>query len=51
VDPEQLEEVAGELWSDAGLRELEPVQAAQKWLKPLGRPTNPGNTHSIQVDA
>lgn len=64
VDPEQLEEVAGELWGDEGLRELELVQAAQEWLRPLEpsdprhvvrrplrRPTDPTHTPPIQLDA
>jgi hypothetical protein len=32
VDPEQLEELAVALWQDAGLRRLEPEQAAVQWL-------------------
>jgi hypothetical protein len=35
VDPEQLEEVAGDLWNDEGLREMQPGNAAEKWLAPL----------------
>ena len=35
VDPEQLDEVAGELWHDVRLRELEPNQAIDAWLTPL----------------
>ena len=42
VDPEQLEEVAGDLWRDARLRSMEPGDAAQAWLRPLshGRATD-----------
>ena len=36
VDPEQLDEVAGELWRDDRLRELEPNRAVDAWLTPLG---------------
>jgi hypothetical protein len=32
VDPEQLEEVAAELWRDARLREMAPADAAVAWL-------------------
>jgi hypothetical protein len=35
VDPEQLEEVAGDLWDDEGLREMQPGQAAERWLAPV----------------
>ncbi|PZQ02490.1 MAG: hypothetical protein DI587_03315 [Variovorax paradoxus] len=42
VDPGQLEEVAADLWGDERLRDLEPVQAAGEWLRPInsvpGRP-------------
>jgi len=35
VDPEQLEEVASDLWRDASLRVLSPAEAAVVWLKPI----------------
>ena len=35
VDPEQLAEVAGDLWRDSTLRELPPAQAATEWLRPV----------------
>lgn len=33
LDGAQLEETARELWADEKLRELGPVQAAEKWLR------------------
>jgi hypothetical protein len=38
VDPEQLEEVAADLWRDPHLREMPPAAAAVEWLKPLFDP-------------
>ena len=35
VDPDQLEEVAGDLWRDERLRALPPSEAARVWLEPL----------------
>ena len=35
VDPEQLEEVASDLWRDQLLRELTPGEAATRWLEPV----------------
>lgn len=35
VDPEQLEELAGDLWRDERLRSMLPGDAAQVWLQPL----------------
>lgn len=35
VDPEQLEEVAADLWKDARLRVMPPAQAAEEWLQPM----------------
>ena len=35
VDPEQLEEVAGELWRDERLQGLGPAEAAVQWLEPV----------------
>jgi hypothetical protein len=35
VDPEQLEEVAADLWRNERLRALPPVQAAARWLEPV----------------
>lgn len=40
VDPEQLEEVAADLWKDDRLRGLPPAQAAVEWLQPIH-----GKTH------
>ncbi|RYG35548.1 MAG: hypothetical protein EON93_06375 [Burkholderiales bacterium] len=37
VDPELLEEVAGDLWADHALRELPPNEAALAWLEPVVR--------------
>lgn len=33
VDPEQLEELAADLWRDERLRALEPTEAAVVWLR------------------
>jgi len=42
VDPEQLDEVAGDLWSDERLRRLAPADAAVDWLRPVtGASTRP----------
>jgi len=35
VDPEQLEEVAGDLWGDILLRTMTPSRAADEWLEPV----------------
>lgn len=35
VHPDQLDEVAAELWRDEHLRGLEPVQAVDTWLTPI----------------
>ncbi|VWX58905.1 conserved hypothetical protein [Burkholderiales bacterium 8X] len=35
VAPEQLDEVAADLWRDEQLRRLPPRQAATHWLQPL----------------
>ncbi len=35
VDPEQLEEVAADLWRDETLRALAPAEAAVVWLEPV----------------
>lgn len=35
VDPEQLDEVAADLWRDERLREMPPEAAAIAWLGPL----------------
>jgi hypothetical protein len=35
VDPEQLEEVAADLWVDPALRTLSPIRAAAEWLEPV----------------
>jgi len=38
VDPEQLEEVAADLWRDERLRSMAPAMAAVAWLQPLNEP-------------
>ena len=38
VDPEQLDEVAADLWKDERLRELPPEAAAVAWLGPIMDP-------------
>ena len=35
VDPEVLDEVAGDLWTEEGLREMAPDVAAVAWLEPV----------------
>ncbi|RZL93341.1 MAG: hypothetical protein EOP82_07925 [Variovorax sp.] len=35
VDPEQLDEVAADLWIDPRLRAMAPQEAAEEWLRPL----------------
>lgn len=35
VDPEQLDELAADLWEDEKLRALAPDEAATLWLEPL----------------
>jgi hypothetical protein len=35
VDPDQLDEVAADLWHDEALRALAPAEAAVAWLKPI----------------
>ena len=37
VEPEQLEEVAGDLWKSEGLRLMTPARAATEWLRPVVR--------------
>lgn len=37
VDPELLEEVAGDLWNDKSLRKMAPDAAAAAWLEPVAR--------------
>ena len=37
VDPDQLEELAGELWRDERLRSMPPGDAAKAWLEPIVR--------------
>jgi hypothetical protein len=41
VDPEVLEDVAADLWSDESLRALPATQAATEWLRPLEDPAPP----------
>lgn len=35
VEPEQLEEVAGDLWRDERLGVMAPAEAAGEWLRPM----------------
>ena len=35
VDPDQLDEVAADLWLDERLRAMAPAKAAVEWLRPL----------------
>jgi hypothetical protein len=35
IDPQRLEDVAFELFSDPALRALPPLEAAEKWLRPV----------------
>ncbi|MDM0067874.1 hypothetical protein [Variovorax sp. J31P207] len=35
VDPDQLDEVAADLWRDPRLRAMAPAQAAVAWLAPV----------------
>lgn len=35
VDPDQLEELAGDLWRDDRLRAMPPTDAARAWLEPI----------------
>lgn len=35
VDPNQLEELAGDLWRDERLRAMAPGEAARVWLEPV----------------
>ena len=35
VEPEQLEEVACELWQDEHLGVMPPAEAAAQWLRPI----------------
>lgn len=44
VDPEQLEEVAVDIWTDDTLRHLTPAEAAEAWLSPLSSPAHDSHT-------
>ena len=35
VDPETLEDVAADLWTNEALRDLAPTKAALEWLRPV----------------
>ncbi|HSV61470.1 MAG TPA: hypothetical protein VLJ19_21480 [Variovorax sp.] len=35
VDPQELDQVAGELWEDERLRVQPPAEAAREWLLPI----------------
>lgn len=37
VDPDQLEELAGDLWRDERLRSMLPADAARAWLEPVSQ--------------
>ncbi|MDQ2762604.1 MAG: hypothetical protein M3Y22_03675 [Pseudomonadota bacterium] len=41
VLPEQLDELAADLWRDATLRELPPAEAVEWWLRPLTEDPQP----------
>jgi hypothetical protein len=41
VDPDQLDEVAADLWADERLRAMSPVRAAVIWLAPVSHPPGP----------
>jgi hypothetical protein len=38
IDPDQLDEVAADLWREPKLRELEPAAAVDEWLAPIVTP-------------
>lgn len=38
VDPEQLEDLAADLWRDPSLRAMSPGMAAEQWLEPIRSP-------------
>jgi hypothetical protein len=35
VDPDELDQVAADLWRDERLRAMAPAEAADEWLKPI----------------
>ena len=35
IDPEQLDDLALDLWRDEKLRAMEPERAADEWLRPV----------------
>ncbi|MDM0049743.1 hypothetical protein [Variovorax sp. J22R115] len=41
VDPEQLDEIAADLWDDERLRAMSPVSAAVEWLAPVAHEPRP----------
>jgi len=41
VDPDQLDEVAADLWADERLRAMSPVRAAVVWLAPVAHGPGP----------
>ena len=43
IDPEQLDDLAADLWKDEQLRQLPPAQAAIAWLAPIAQrqPSHP----------
>jgi len=43
IDPDQLDELAADLWKDERLRKMAPDEAATRWLEPLAsRDEQPG---------
>jgi hypothetical protein len=46
IDPDQLDELAADLWRDERLRSLPPDEAATQWLEPLASALeHPGRTN------
>jgi hypothetical protein len=35
IDPDRLEDLASDLWTDQRLRAMEPTAAAEEWLRPV----------------
>lgn len=44
VDPEQLEDVAADLWRDPRLRAMTPTEAAVDWLRPVATGPRQGSS-------
>ena len=49
IDPDQLDELAADLWKDERLRSLAPDEAATRWLEPLasGHEQHPGRNRLV----